>query len=90
MSTTEHRAAQPVRAAIAEHTGALSLTTAWLALAVASVAQLIRLANGFNGMLREIRARDESLRVHREHLEQLVEGRTRELRAAVEEEENRG
>ena len=49
MSTTEHRAAQPVRAAIAEHTGTLSLTTAWLALAVAGVAQLIRLANGFNG-----------------------------------------
>jgi hypothetical protein len=49
VSTTGHRAAQPVRAAIAEHTGTLSLTTAWLALAVASVAQLIRLANGFNG-----------------------------------------
>jgi signal transduction histidine kinase len=48
------------------------------------ITELDTLANGFNGMLREIRARDESLRVHREHLEQLVEGRTRELRAAVE------
>jgi hypothetical protein len=49
VSTTEHRAAQPVRAAVAELTGALSLTTAWLALAVVSVAQLIRIAGGFNG-----------------------------------------
>jgi two-component system, sensor histidine kinase len=48
------------------------------------ITELDALANGFNAMLREIRARDASLRVHREHLEQLVEGRTRELRAAVE------
>jgi signal transduction histidine kinase len=48
------------------------------------ITELDDLANGFNGMLSEIRARDESLRVHREHLEHLVEGRTRELRAAVE------
>ncbi len=48
------------------------------------ITELDTLANGFNGMLSEIRARDESLRVHREHLEHLVEGRTRELRAAVE------
>jgi signal transduction histidine kinase/ActR/RegA family two-component response regulator len=48
------------------------------------IAELDALANGFNAMVSEIRARDASLRVHREHLEQLVEGRTRELRAAVE------
>ncbi len=48
------------------------------------ITELDSLANGFNGMLSEIRARDESLRVHREHLEHLVEGRTRELRSAVE------
>ncbi|HEY0963464.1 MAG TPA: ATP-binding protein [Pseudomonadales bacterium] len=48
------------------------------------IAELDALANGFNAMLAEIRARDASLRVHREQLEQLVEGRTRELRAAVE------
>jgi signal transduction histidine kinase/ActR/RegA family two-component response regulator len=48
------------------------------------IAELDSLANGFNAMVSEIRARDASLRVHREHLEQLVEGRTRELRAAVE------
>jgi signal transduction histidine kinase len=49
-----------------------------------AITELDVLANGFNAMLSEIRARDESLRVHREHLEQLVEGRTRELRTAVE------
>ena len=48
------------------------------------IAELDALANGFNAMVSEIRARDESLRVHREHLEQLVEGRTRELRSAME------
>jgi signal transduction histidine kinase len=48
------------------------------------IAELDALANGFNAMLAEIRARDASLRVHREQLEQLVEGRTREMRAAVE------
>ncbi len=48
------------------------------------IAELDALANGFNAMVSEIRARDASLRVHREQLEQLVEGRTRELRAAVE------
>ena len=48
------------------------------------ITELDALANGFNAMLHEIRARDASLRVHREHLEHLVEGRTREMRSAVE------
>src|SRR5690606_23340095 len=47
-------------------------------------AELDALATGFTAMLAEGRARDASRRVHREHLEQLVEGRAREPRAAVE------
>ncbi|MCK6491685.1 MAG: HAMP domain-containing protein, partial [Planctomycetes bacterium] len=46
-----------------------------------------RLVDSFNHMLGELRARDESLRLHREHLEELVEGRTAELRAAKEQAE---
>ncbi|WP_334169877.1 response regulator [Zoogloea sp.] len=46
-----------------------------------------RLVDSFNDMLGELRARDESLRLHREHLEELVEGRTAELRAAKEQAE---
>ena len=46
-----------------------------------------RLVDSFNHMLGELRARDESLRQHREHLEELVEGRTAELRAAKEQAE---
>ena len=46
-----------------------------------------RLVDSFNHMLGELQARDESLRQHREHLEELVEGRTAELRAAKEQAE---
>ena len=46
-----------------------------------------RLVDSFNDMLGELRARDASLREHQEHLEELVEGRTAELRAAKEQAE---
>ncbi len=42
------------------------------------------LVDSFNNMLGEIESRDTSLREHRDHLEDLVEGRTTELRAAKE------
>ena len=45
------------------------------------------LVDSFNNMLAEIHARDESLRQHRDHLENLVEGRTAELRMAKEQAE---
>ncbi|MBL8486345.1 MAG: response regulator [Rhodocyclaceae bacterium] len=45
------------------------------------------LVDSFNAMLGEIHARDEGLRQHRDHLEELVEGRTAELRAAKEQAE---
>ncbi len=41
-----------------------------------------QLADGFNDMMREIQSRDASLLRHREHLEEMVEARTAELRAA--------
>ena len=41
------------------------------------------LVDSFNDMLGEIHQRDESLRQHRDNLENLVEGRTVELKAAV-------
>jgi len=45
------------------------------------------LVDSFNNMLGEIETRDASLREHRDHLEDLVEGRTAELRAAKEQAE---
>ena len=45
------------------------------------------LVDSFNDMLSEIQARDTNLREHRDHLEDLVEGRTAELRAAKEQAE---
>jgi len=42
------------------------------------------LVDSFNEMLGEIQSRDTSLREHRDHLEDIVEGRTAELRAAKE------
>ena len=42
------------------------------------------LVDSFNDMMGEIHARDESLRQHRDNLEQLVEGRTIELKKAKE------
>jgi two-component system sensor histidine kinase/response regulator len=42
------------------------------------------LVDSFNDMLGEIHQRDESLRLHRDNLELLVEGRTIELKAAKE------
>ncbi len=42
------------------------------------------LEDSFNEMLGEIQTRDASLREHRDHLEDIVEGRTMELRAAKE------
>ncbi len=45
------------------------------------------LVDSFNDMLGEIRSRDASLREHRDHLEDLVAGRTAELRAAMEQAE---
>ena len=42
------------------------------------------LVDSFNDMLGEIHQRDESLRLHRDNLELLVEGRTNELKAAKE------
>ncbi|MDP2155194.1 MAG: ATP-binding protein, partial [Sulfuricella sp.] len=52
------------------------------------IAELDALARGFNDMLGEIQTRDASLREHRDHLEDLVEGRTAELRVAKEEAES--
>ncbi len=40
------------------------------------------LVDSFNNMLGEIESRDATLREHRDHLEELVEGRTTELRSA--------
>ncbi|MES2605008.1 MAG: GAF domain-containing protein, partial [Pseudomonadota bacterium] len=48
-----------------------------------NITELDTLAQGFNRMLAEIHARDDSLNEHRNQLEQLVEGRTHELRKAV-------
>lgn len=48
------------------------------------IIELNTLADGFNGMLAEIHTRDESLRQHRDHLEELVERRTAQLRGAKE------
>ncbi len=45
------------------------------------------LADGFNDMMHEIQLRDASLLRHREHLEEMVEARTAELRAAKEQAE---
>jgi signal transduction histidine kinase/CheY-like chemotaxis protein/HPt (histidine-containing phosphotransfer) domain-containing protein len=45
------------------------------------------LVDSFNEMLGEIQTRDASLREHRDHLEDVVEGRTAELRAAKEQAE---
>ena len=45
------------------------------------------LVDAFNDMLREVQTRDASLRQHREHLEDMVEARTLELRAAKEQAE---
>ncbi len=42
------------------------------------------LVDSFNEMLSEIQTRDTSLREHRDHLEDLIEGRTAELRTAKE------
>jgi signal transduction histidine kinase/CheY-like chemotaxis protein/HPt (histidine-containing phosphotransfer) domain-containing protein len=42
------------------------------------------LVDSFNEMLSEIQNRDTSLREHRDHLEDIVQGRTAELRAAKE------
>lgn len=47
------------------------------------IAELDDLAKGFNEMLEQIRSREESLRRHREHLEELVAERTDELRVAL-------
>ncbi|NTV94620.1 MAG: response regulator [Thiobacillus sp.] len=48
------------------------------------ITELDTLAKGFNGMIEQIRERDEKLRQHRDHLEELVENRTAELREAKE------
>ncbi len=48
------------------------------------ILEIDRLAAGFNTMLGEIETRNASLREHRDHLEELVEGRTTDLRAAKE------
>ena len=45
------------------------------------------LVDAFNEMLSEVQSRDASLRQHREHLEEMVEERTLELRAAKEQAE---
>ena len=47
----------------------------------AATDELGQLVTGFNEMLEEIQTRDEELRRHREHLEEEVAGRTRELTA---------
>ena len=46
--------------------------------------ELGRLIDDFNGMLAQIQGQDESLRAHREHLEEEVAARTSELLAAKE------
>ena len=51
------------------------------------IAELDRLATGFNAMVGQIQERDASLAAHRDHLEDLVAGRTAELRAAKEQAE---
>ena len=45
------------------------------------------LVDAFNEMLSQVQSRDASLRLHREHLEEMVEARTVELRAAKEQAE---
>ena len=47
------------------------------------IVELATLADGFNDMLAQIAARDASLQEHKEHLEDMVETRTAELRAAM-------
>lgn len=47
------------------------------------ITELDDLARGFNGMLGQIRSREESLRQHREHLEDMVKARTDELSVAL-------
>ncbi|MEW6293851.1 MAG: response regulator [Pseudomonadota bacterium] len=47
------------------------------------ITELDGLARGFNEMLDQIRSREESLRQHREHLEDMVKARTDELRVAL-------
>ncbi|MBM4130867.1 response regulator, partial [bacterium] len=48
------------------------------------IRELDTLARGFNAMLGQIQERDANLRQHRDHLEDLVENRTAELRLAKE------
>ncbi len=48
------------------------------------IAELDRLAKGFNGMLEQIQARDASLAAHRDHLEEEVASRTADLLQAKE------
>jgi len=50
----------------------------------ASDDEIGRLVDSFNRMMAEIQARDDSLTRHRDQLEEIVEGRTRELRIAKE------
>ncbi|UQB41735.1 response regulator [Thiomicrospira microaerophila] len=51
------------------------------------IAELHRLATGFNTMLEELAVRDQRLSEHREHLEDMVEQRTAQMTQAKEEAE---
>jgi signal transduction histidine kinase len=47
------------------------------------IAELDDLARGFNAMLEQIQSREDSLKQHREHLEEMVAARTDELSVAL-------